>query len=100
MTQDELDTQLLTSLIERTFAAAYALGAQGMSQDALLIDFDIQACVNDDPHCIKKCQRDTIIVAASAVKDNIPFVVAHDMLMSNVRKTVAELLAQNALDEN
>ena len=82
----------LAHQISRTFFRAYWSHANGMSEDELLIEHDIEAAAaNIDKHVAETCRR-TISTAVKAVDRNVPYLIALVYLMQRLDTRIKQLL--------
>jgi hypothetical protein len=83
----------LIVLIATTFHRAYWAHARGVSQTAILIDYDIEGAANLDlDRDVFNTGRKTIVSACAAVDDRIDYTTAHNYLMQNIHEGVQKLL--------
>lgn len=82
----------LTELVADTFNKAYKLRLSGMSEDAILLDYDIQAAGAEQLSEVAACGRSAIKAATRAVQHSIPFGVAYTYLMLRVNAFMEQLL--------
>jgi len=71
----------LIALIAATFHQAYACAVSGLSHEAILIDYDIQAAAAGQDEAINACARSAIKAAVRSVERGIPYSVALSYLM-------------------
>jgi hypothetical protein len=74
----------LCAMIAATFHQAFVCALSGMSHDAILIDYDIQAAGVGQDEAISACARSAIKAAVRAVDNRIPYSIALGYLMQRV----------------
>jgi len=84
----------LTRKIASTFRQAFRLSFYGVSEDALLIDFDIQAAAGEIDHSLIVCGRNTIRAAVRAVSQGIPYPLAYAYLISQCEDQIEQQMSQ------
>jgi len=86
----------LMTLILRTFFQAYYSHAEGMSEEELLIDYDIEACVSGWDKSVVHACRTSIQSAVKAVDEGVPYPVASHYLAARMKEKVERMIEADA----
>jgi hypothetical protein len=95
--QKQLFADQLCVLVMRTFFHAYFMHKHGMTEEELLIDYDIKAAgFNIDEHVAHTC-RTTIKSAVQAVDQGVPYATACQYLRTPLRVRIDQLFKKKRL---
>ena len=93
-TQEKFAEDLI-ALIERTFHRAFVARINGVTQEQMIIEHDIEAAYRCIDKTIAETGRLTIQSAVKAVDARVPFNQAHDFLINQLKTRVARIINRN-----
>ena len=84
----------LVGMVGKTFFRAYYSRANGMTEEEMLIDHDIEAAFHGVDKHLAETARRTIRAAVKAVEGGVPYHVASTYLLAQLRDRIGALLKQ------